>query len=163
MSSDALALIALIHRLAAVDRYARERVARLLCIRDNQAAALLGIADGRAVTIEQLAAELDMSAGGARAFAHWLQVEALVRPEPVAAHQSGIALRLAPGAANELAAALAPLTDRLEPVAANLDVVATQLTALAAAVELVRAQAGDAALPSGPATIDDNARACHQR
>jgi hypothetical protein len=117
--ADALALVALIHRLAAVDRFARERVARLLCIRENQAAALLGIADGRTVTLDELAAAFEMSAGGARAFAHWLQVEAIVHPEPVGAHEPPIALRLAPGAANELTAALAPITDRLEPIAAQ--------------------------------------------
>jgi hypothetical protein len=115
--SDALALIALIHRLAAVDRCARERVARLLCVRENQAAVLLGLADGRAITLAEIARERAMSPGGASAFAHWLQVEALVRAEPTPTHEAGIALRLAPGAANELAAALGPLTDRLDPVA----------------------------------------------
>jgi hypothetical protein len=131
MSHDPLTVITQIHRLAAVDRYARERVARLLCIRDNQAAVLLAIADGRAVTVDQLAAELEMSPGGARAFVHWLQVEALVRPEPGPAHDPRIALRLAPGAANELAAALGPLTDRL----AELDAVVSSLAALAAGLE----------------------------
>jgi hypothetical protein len=117
MSRDALTLVAQIHRLAAVDRYARERIARLLCIRDHQAAVLLSIADGRAVTVAQLAAELDISPGGARAFAHWLQVEALVHVEPAAGGRPGLALRMSPGAATEIAAALAPLTDRLEPLA----------------------------------------------
>jgi hypothetical protein len=122
MPRDALALVVLVRRLAAVDRYARERVARLLCIRENQAAALLRIADGRAITVDELAGEFEMSPGGAQAFAHWLQVEALVLPEPAPPGVPGIALRLAPGAANELAAALAPLTDALEAIAGGLPV-----------------------------------------
>jgi len=115
-SRDALTLLALIHRLAIVDRWARERVAHLLSIRERQAAALLGLADGRAATVDELARELDMSAGGARAFVHWLQVEALVRPEPAPGHRSEIAVRLSPAAADEVSAALAPLTCRLAAV-----------------------------------------------
>jgi hypothetical protein len=135
MSHDALPLVPLIHRLAAVDRFARARVARLLCIRDNQAAVLLSIADGRAIGLDELAAAFEMSLGGARAFAHWLEIEALVRPEPVPPHQSGIALRLAPGAGTELAAALAPITDRLEPIAGAAT---TQLAAVLEALDELR-------------------------
>lgn len=131
-SHDALTLLALIHRLAIVDRYARERVARLLCIRERQAAVLVGLSDGRAATVAELAAELAMSAGSARAFAHWLQVEALVRPEPAPARRSGIAVRLSPGAANEVTAALAPLTARLTPVAGSA---IAELTAITEALD----------------------------
>jgi hypothetical protein len=113
---DALSLIAHIHGLAAADRRARARVSRLLCIGEIEAAVVLGLAGGRAVTLDTLAAELDLSEGGARALAATLQHEALVRAEPVPARPREIALRLAPGAALELAAALAPLTDRLDAI-----------------------------------------------
>jgi hypothetical protein len=131
MSHDTLALIVLIRRLAAIDRSARERVARLLYIHDNQAAALLRIADGRAIAVDDLASAFDMSAGGVRAFAQSMVRAALVRTEPTPAHLPGYALRLAPGAADELAAALAPLTGALDPVAG------TATSQLAAIVEAV--------------------------
>jgi hypothetical protein len=93
---------------AAGKRAAREWVAAV-CIRENQAAALLRIADGRAVTVDKRAAEFEMSRAGARVFAHCLLVEALVRTEPAPQGAPGIALRLASGTANELAAVLAPV------------------------------------------------------
>ena len=114
MTHDPLTLIALIHRLAAIDRYALERVSQLLYVRETQASALLHVADGRAMTVDQLAAELDMSHGGVRAFVQSMRRANLLRYEPAPDHRPGVAVRLSPGAANELAAALAPLTDRLQ-------------------------------------------------
>jgi hypothetical protein len=85
---------------------ARARVSRLLGIAALDAAVVLRLAGGGAVPLRTLAAELDLSAGGARALVRALEAEALVRCEPVPARPGEIALRLAPGAARELAAAL---------------------------------------------------------
>jgi hypothetical protein len=120
MADDGLSLIAAIHGLAAADRRACCRVARLLCIGEIEAGVLLGIADGRAVPVSALAAALDLSEGGARALVRTLEDHALVRSEPLPARPRELQLRMAPGAAVELAAALAPLTDRLEAAASAL-------------------------------------------
>lgn len=120
MADDGLSLIAAIHGLADTDRRARSRVARLLCIGEIEAGVLLGIADGRAVPVSALAAELDLSEGGARALVRTLDDQALVRSEPLPMRPRELQLRVTPGAAVELAAALAPLTDRLEAAAAAL-------------------------------------------
>jgi hypothetical protein len=113
MPLDLLATIARIHRLAALDRRARARVARLLCVGELEASVLLALADGGSMTLDELAAEHDLSPGGARALTCSLRHERVVVLEPVPARPSEIQLQLAPNAAVELAAALAPLTDRL--------------------------------------------------
>lgn len=92
--------------MTGLDARARTRVSRLLCIDELDAAVVLRLADGGAVSLGTLAAELDLSEGGARALVRALEGEALVCCEPVPARPGAIALRLAPGAAVELACAL---------------------------------------------------------
>jgi hypothetical protein len=116
----------------------------------------LRLAAGDAVPLRDLQAELDLSDGGARALAQALAHEALVRREPVPMRPHEIALRLAPGARLELAAALGPLADRIDAITARLSAadrrtVADYLTELAGC------------LPRGPAAVDDHAGPRHQR
>jgi DNA-binding MarR family transcriptional regulator len=79
------------------------RVARLLDVTDLEAQAVLLVAGG----VHDLAAALDLSAGGARALSRRLGELGLVRAEPVPYRAHEVALRLSPGAERELAAALA--------------------------------------------------------
>jgi DNA-binding MarR family transcriptional regulator len=117
---DPHSVIALIHRLAGTDRRARDRVARLLSITRAEARAVLALAGGGTMTLQALQAELDLSPGGALALAVRLERDALVRREPDPYHPHEPRLRLSPGAELELAAALAPLADRLEAIAGGL-------------------------------------------
>ena len=106
MTRDELSLIAGIHRLAVVDRQASARVARLLCIGEMEARAVIGLASGARSSRGSLQVELEMSAGGAAALAERLIHDRLVDSEPDPDRPRAARLRLSAGAQLELEAAL---------------------------------------------------------
>jgi DNA-binding MarR family transcriptional regulator len=142
MPGEAMAVISLVHRLAGADARARARVARLLCIGETEAAAVLRLAGGDSVSMSELQLDLDLSPGGARALAEQLDREALVSHEPEPADPRSVRLRLAPGGERELAAALGPLADRIDAIGTELPAAAYELIATYLA-ELAEAAEGD--------------------
>jgi DNA-binding MarR family transcriptional regulator len=120
MTLDASSLLALTHRLADVDHWARARIARLLVIGDIEARVVLLLAARGHLTLADLQAELGLSRGGAVVLAGRLDREALVRREPDPRDPSAARMRLSPGAASELNAALSPVTERLSAIGNDL-------------------------------------------
>ena len=120
MTGDDGALIAAVHRLAAADRRACARVARLLGIGDIEARIVVGLAGGGRVTARSLRAEFDLSPGGAAALADRLARERLVRGEPDPERPGQVRLRLSDGARIEADAALAGLAGELVAIMAAL-------------------------------------------
>lgn len=88
---------------------AQARVARLLETSESEAAALLGLAGGRRMTLAGLQAELDLSVGGARALVAQLEHQALTMREPDPRDPLGVRFRLSAAAETELEAALSTL------------------------------------------------------
>ena len=119
MTGGERALIATAHRLAAADRRACARVARLLAIGELEARALVGMVAGSRTTTRSLQADFDLSPGGAAAFAERLARERLVRAEPDPEQPSALSLRLTDGAALELDAALAGFASEIEQILAQ--------------------------------------------
>jgi hypothetical protein len=103
-----------------LERWATARVARLLCLTESEARAVVAMAGGGCVTLRALRAALELSPGAAWALAGRLAHDAVVvrEPDPDRPHEA--ALRLTDAAARELGAALAPLADRLEAIAAGI-------------------------------------------
>jgi hypothetical protein len=92
---------------------ARARVARLLVLSDSEAAVVLGLAGGRHMALADLQAELDLSLGGARAFAAHLEHLALTVREPDPRDPLGVRFRLSTAAETELEAALSALGSQI--------------------------------------------------
>jgi DNA-binding MarR family transcriptional regulator len=139
MTPDAPSLIAVARSIARAEAWARRRLARLLLITEMQARAVLWLGADRSVTLEALAAELDLSEGGAIAFVQRLESEGLICRVPDPERPRSGRLRLAPGAALERRIALEPLPGRLAVIARGLrpaerQVVARYLDELAGAV-----------------------------
>jgi DNA-binding MarR family transcriptional regulator len=120
MTGDDGALIAAVHRLAAADRRAWARVARLLGIGDIEAQVVVGLAGGGCVTARSLQAEFDLSPGGVAALADRLARERLVRGEPDPERPGHVRLRLSDGARIEVEAALPDLAEELLAIMAAL-------------------------------------------
>jgi hypothetical protein len=113
MTPNAFSLIAAVHRLAAADRRACARVARLLDIGELDAQIVVGMVGGARVTSPWLQAEFDLSPGGAAALADRLARELLVCGERDPDDPQRVRLRLRDGARRELEAALAGHADEL--------------------------------------------------
>jgi hypothetical protein len=120
MTRDDAALIIAVHRLAAGDRRACARVARLLSIGHVEAGVIVGMAGGARVTRRSLQGDLDLSPGGAAALEELLVRERLVRGEPDPDCPRDVLLRLSDGAQAEVEAALVPAADELRRIAAGL-------------------------------------------
>ena len=136
MSTDELALIAGVHRLAAADRRGCARVARLLSIGEIEARVVVAIIAGARVTTRSLEADFDLSPGGAAALKDRLVRERLVRGERDPDCPRHVRLRLSDGARIEVEAALARLPDELRQIAAGLP--ADERRALSHAAHLSR-------------------------
>jgi hypothetical protein len=154
MTAEGLTLIAAVHRLAAIDRRAVARVAHLLAIGEQEARAVVGMAGGARVTAQALQADFGLSAGGAAALKDRLVRERVVRGEPDPDCPGAVRLRLRDGARLELEAALAGVADEIGRVAAELSTAERNVI-----VEWLD-RCGS---PCGPAAVDDQARAGHER
>jgi DNA-binding MarR family transcriptional regulator len=120
MTREDAALIVAVHRLAAGDRRACARVARLLSIGGVEAGVIVGMAGGARVTRRSLQGDLDLSPGGAAALEELLVRERLVRGEPDPDCPRDVLLRLSEEAQAEVEAALVPVADELRRIAAGL-------------------------------------------
>jgi hypothetical protein len=132
MAADALSLLALVHRLAAVDARIRSRLERLLLVDGLAASAVLGMAGGGSVTDATLQRDFDLSPGVAVVLRERLLYAALVRYEPDPWYPHAPLLRLSEQAERELSAALAGLVERLDAIPApDREAIASGLTTLA--------------------------------